>query len=79
MLLIDVLKDIRDRYSLFDEAYRILNPNRTLAVYPMHIAEEEVIRLATDGGFGLKRQKSRGTHPHLSEDFAQHGKVSLFL
>jgi ubiquinone/menaquinone biosynthesis C-methylase UbiE len=57
MLLIDVLHEIDDRESLFDEAYRILKPRGVVSVYPMHVAEEEVERLATGRGLNLEDRK----------------------
>lgn len=48
ILLIDVLQEIEDREALFDEVYRILKAGGIMTVYPMHMAEEEVIRLAAN-------------------------------
>lgn len=57
VLLIDVLQEIRDRESLFDEAQRILKPDGAVFVFPMHIAEEEVVKLAISRGFDLVDKK----------------------
>lgn len=54
ILLIDVIQEIEDRESLFDEVYRILKPSGAVSIYPMHIAEEEIDRLATSRGFNLR-------------------------
>jgi len=56
MLLIDVLQEIDDKEALFHEACRILKSDGIVSVYPMHIAEEEVIRLATRRGFILVKR-----------------------
>ena len=69
MLLIDVLQEIDDREALFDEAYRILKPGGVISVYPMHLAGEEVIRLATSRGFRLEDRK-------FNERILVFGKVS---
>ncbi len=47
ILLIDVLHLIGDREALFDEACRILKHGGLIVVYPMHITESEVKKLAT--------------------------------
>jgi len=60
ILLIDVLQEIDDRESLFDEVHRILKQGGIVCVYPMHIGEEEVIRLATSRGFNLEGRKFDG-------------------
>ncbi len=54
VLLIDVIQEIEDRESLFDEVYRILKPSGAVSIYPMHVAEEEIKRLATSKGFNLR-------------------------
>lgn len=54
ILLIDVLQEIDDKEALFDEAYRILKPGGEVSIYPMHVAEEEVDRLAAKRGLELK-------------------------
>lgn len=54
ILLIDVLQEIDDKENLFDEVYRILKPRGVVSIYPMHVAEEEVDRLATSRGLSLK-------------------------
>lgn len=46
VFLIDVLQEVEDRETLFDEAYRMLKRGGTITVYPMHIRESEVIELA---------------------------------
>ena len=46
MLLIDVLHLIKDRETLFKEAYRILKRGGLIVVYPMHVTEKEVEDLA---------------------------------
>lgn len=60
MLMIDVLQEIDDKGALFDEASRILKPSGVLSIYPMHVAEEEVERLATTRGFNLKDKIFQG-------------------
>ena len=57
VLLIDVLKDVNDRESLFKEVYRVLKPNGNLTVFPMHMAAEEVEKLATHTGFKMNDEK----------------------
>jgi len=47
ILLIDVLQNIEDKTTLFKEICRVLAPGGTLAVYPMHITNETVEKLAT--------------------------------
>jgi ubiquinone/menaquinone biosynthesis C-methylase UbiE len=51
VLLIDVLKDINNRKSLFNEVYRVLRPSGNLTVFPMHMSAKEVEKLATYTGF----------------------------
>lgn len=60
MLVIDVLHLIEDREDLFDESYRILKGGGLIIVYPMHVAEEEVERLAHGGGLNLEERKFQG-------------------
>ena len=57
MLMIDVLQEIDDKEALLDEAYRILKPGGVLTIYPMHVTEKVVERLATIKGFNLKDRK----------------------
>jgi len=57
VLLIDVLKDISDRESLFNELYRVLKPDGVLTVYPMHITTEEVEKLATHKNFTFESRQ----------------------
>lgn len=57
VLLIDVLKDINDRKSLFKEVYRVLRPSGNLTVFPMHMAVEEVEKLATHTGFKINDRR----------------------
>jgi ubiquinone/menaquinone biosynthesis C-methylase UbiE len=47
MLLIDVLQKIDNKEALFQEAHRILRPGGVLLIFPMHLATDEVERLAT--------------------------------
>jgi len=56
VLLIDVLQEISDKNTLFKEIYRILRPDGLMTVYPMHIDADEVINLASDLKFRLKRR-----------------------
>ena len=56
ILLIDVLQEIDDRETLFDEVYRTLKSSGSVSIYPMHVAEEEVDRLATSRGLSLKER-----------------------
>jgi len=60
ILLIDVLREIDDREALFDEAYRILKQSGLVSIYPMHVAEEEVERVATSRGLNLEDRKFQG-------------------
>ena len=60
MLLIDVLHEIDDKEALFEEARRVLKPNGTLIVYPMHLPKEEVKRLMVTKGFSLKSERFKG-------------------
>lgn len=60
MLLIDVLYEIDDREALFEEACRILKPGGVVAIYPMHLAAEEVEGLATSRGLNLEDRKFQG-------------------
>jgi len=60
MLLIDVLQEIDDWNTLFEEAYRILKPNGKCSVYPMHVSAEEVERLAVGKGLNLEDKKIEG-------------------
>jgi ubiquinone/menaquinone biosynthesis C-methylase UbiE len=46
VLLLDVLQEVEDRKTVFDEIHRLLKPNGTVAIYPMHVEESEVERLA---------------------------------
>ena len=57
VLLIDVLKDINNKESLFDEVYRVLRPSGNLTVFPMHMAVEEVEKLGTHAGFKMNDKK----------------------
>lgn len=60
MLLFDILHKIDNSEALFDEAHRILKSDGVVSIYPMHLAEEEVERLATRRGFQLKDRKFQG-------------------
>jgi len=60
MLLIDVLHEIDNREALFHEAYRILKQGGVVSIYPMHVAEEDVERLATSRGLNLEDRKFQG-------------------
>ena len=53
VLLIDVLKDIDNRESLFNELYRVLKPSGNLTVFPMHMKVEEVEKLAAYTNFKM--------------------------
>jgi ubiquinone/menaquinone biosynthesis C-methylase UbiE len=57
ILLIDVLQEIENREALFDEVYRTLKAGGIMTVYPMHMAEEEVIRLAANRSLNLEEKK----------------------
>ena len=54
VLLIDVLQEISDKDTLLVEIHRILKPDGVIAVYPMHIDSNEVIRLASNAKLRLK-------------------------
>ena len=60
MLMIDVLQEINKKEDLLAEAFRILKPDGVLIIYPMHITEKEVERLATSNSFYLKDRKFQG-------------------
>lgn len=60
VLLINVLQEIDDKEGLINETYRILKTDGALSVYPMHIEQEEVIRLTINQGFILKNRKIDG-------------------
>jgi len=57
VLLIDVLKDVNNKESLFNEAHRVLRPSGNLIVFPMHMAVEEVEKLAANKGFKMNERK----------------------
>lgn len=54
VLLIDVLQEVSEKELLLKEVHRVLEPNGNVVVYPMHIDENEVIKLASNTGFELK-------------------------
>ena len=56
VLLIDVLQEISNTKTLLEEIYRILKPDGLMIVYPMHIDPNEVIKLASNLKFRLKRR-----------------------
>jgi len=56
VLLIDVLQEIADKEILLEEIHRILKPDGMMIVYPMHIDPNEVIKLASNLKFRLKRR-----------------------
>jgi len=60
MLLIDVLQEIDDKDTIFDEAYRILKPGGRVSVYPIHISAGEVERLAVGKRLNLEDKKIEG-------------------
>ena len=57
VLLIDVLQEISDKDTLLEGVHRSLKPDGLMAVYPMHIDSNEVIRLASNVKFRLKGKK----------------------
>jgi ubiquinone/menaquinone biosynthesis C-methylase UbiE len=57
MLVIDVLHLIKDKESLFGEAFRILRMNGLLIVFLMHVSEKEVMDLATNRMLHLEGKK----------------------
>lgn len=59
ILLIDVLQEIDDKDALFKEVFRILKPKGTVSIFPMHLAEKEVERLASSRNLFLKDRKIR--------------------
>lgn len=61
MLLVDVLHNIDDRDTVLGEAHRMLKPGGILSIYPMHLTNEEVERLATNKGFTLENRKFQGS------------------
>ncbi len=57
VLLIDVLKDINGKKSLFDEIYRVLRPSGGFTVFLMHMQIEDVEKLANCAGFKMDARK----------------------
>jgi len=57
ILMIDVLQEIEDKDKLFNEAFRTLNPEGTITIYPMHIEEKKIIKIASDKSLILKDKK----------------------
>ena len=57
VLLINVLKDINNRESLFNEIHRVLRLGGNLTVFPMHMKLEEVEKLGTHAGFKMNDKK----------------------
>jgi len=53
MLLYDVLHLINDWQALFAEAFRVLRPEGTLSVYPMHVDDQDVKRECTSQGLNF--------------------------
>jgi len=60
VLLINVLQEISDRGALFDEILRTLKPGGAVTVFPMHLAEDEVMRLAAGRGLHLEDRRFDG-------------------
>lgn len=59
VLLIDVLQEVKDRGALFSEVRRIVKPNGKVFVFPMHVGEEEAMRLATSRGLTPEGKRAR--------------------
>ncbi len=57
MLIIDALREIDDKDTLFSEAFRMLKSAGTVCVYPMHVKNEKVVEKATGNGFNLEGTK----------------------
>lgn len=57
VLFIDALHEIDDKHGIFKEISRILKPSGILCVYPMHVDNEKVRRLAGDSDLILKSKK----------------------
>ena len=60
VLLIDVLYHIKNRGFLFDEIQRILKPDGSIIVYPMHVAESELNELTSIRSFELAAKEYGG-------------------
>jgi len=60
LLLIDVLQELEDRETLFDEACRILKPGGAVVVYPMHVDREEIEGLALGRCLKLEDRRFQG-------------------
>jgi len=60
VLLIDVLHEIDDKEGVFDRIYRVLKPDGDVIVYPMHMDEEDVVKLVLNKSFTLKEKKLDG-------------------
>ena len=54
VFLIDVLQEISNKETLLEEIHRVLKPDGLMTVYPMHIDNDEVIRLASNVKLRLK-------------------------
>lgn len=56
ILLIDVLYDVENKKALFEEAHEKLGSDGVVVVYPMHMEEEEVVKIAESAHFILKEK-----------------------
>jgi ubiquinone/menaquinone biosynthesis C-methylase UbiE len=57
ILFIDILHIIEKKDALFDEVYRILKPEGLVVVYPMHVEEQEVEKLAAHRNLALEARR----------------------
>ena len=57
VLLIDVLQEIREKEKLFQEVKRVLKDRGLITVYPMHLDNNEVSRIATKAILEVKEMK----------------------
>jgi len=60
VLLIDVLHEIDDKEGVFDRIDRVVKPDGDVIVYPMHMDEEDVVKLVLNKSFTLKEKKLDG-------------------
>jgi demethylmenaquinone methyltransferase/2-methoxy-6-polyprenyl-1,4-benzoquinol methylase len=57
VLLIDVLQEVSHKDLLFEEVKRVLRTGGILTVFPMHITDDEVIKLAKENDIELLSRK----------------------
>jgi len=57
VLLIDILQEVSNKDSLFEEVGRVLKVGGMATVFPMHISYDEVVKLADANGIQLLSRK----------------------